>query len=44
MAVDGGNPPATDDAYYNLRAIERILPEGVYWADALKDEMYPSGD
>jgi len=42
--VDGGNPPATDDAYYNLRAIERILPEGVYWADALKDEMYPSGD
>ena len=41
--VDGGNPPAADDSYYHLRAIERLLPADVYWADELKDEMYPAG-
>jgi phthalate 4,5-dioxygenase oxygenase subunit len=41
--LDGGDPPGADDSYYNLRAIEKVLPDGVYWADALKDEMYPTG-
>jgi phthalate 4,5-dioxygenase oxygenase subunit len=41
--ADGGNPPGADDTYYDLRAIERVLPEGAWWADALRDEMYPTG-
>jgi len=41
--ADGGNPPGADDTYYDLRAIERVLPEDAWWADALRDEMYPTG-
>ena len=41
--ADGGNPPAVDDSYYDIRAIEQLLPGDVYWLDALRDRMYPSG-
>ena len=41
--ADGGNPPAVDDSYYDIRAIEQLLPVDVYWLDALRDRMYPSG-
>jgi phenylpropionate dioxygenase-like ring-hydroxylating dioxygenase large terminal subunit len=41
--ADGGNPPGTDDSYYDIRAIERVLPSDQYWAQALKDDMYPTG-
>ena len=42
--ADGGTPPGTDNSsYYDIRAIERILPEGASWGEALKDEMYPTG-
>ena len=37
---EGGNPPGTDTSYYQARAIERILPQGVAWRDALLPEMY----
>ena len=39
----GGSPPATDTSYYNLRAIDRIVPEGTPWRDALLPLMYPEG-
>ena len=29
-----------DDTYYSVRAIERVLPPGVRWQDALMAEMY----
>ena len=41
--ADGGNPPGADDSYYDIRAIERILPGDASWAAALRDEMYPTG-
>jgi phthalate 4,5-dioxygenase len=37
---EGGDPPGTDTSYYQARAIERILPQGVAWRDALLREMY----
>jgi phenylpropionate dioxygenase-like ring-hydroxylating dioxygenase large terminal subunit len=36
---DGGAPPAADDSYYHLRAIEQVLPDGVSWRDALMAKM-----
>ena len=41
--ADGGTPPGADESYYDIRAIERILPPDAYWAEALKDQMYPTG-
>jgi hypothetical protein len=38
----GGDPPAADDSYYSLRALERILPEGVDWRDEMLPLMYPT--
>jgi nitrite reductase/ring-hydroxylating ferredoxin subunit len=41
-AVESGdNPPGTDESYYNVRAIERVLPGGVDWREALQSEIYP---
>jgi hypothetical protein len=39
----GGSPPAADTSYYHLRAIDRIVPEGEAWRDALVPLMYPEG-
>src|SRR5919201_4214828 len=39
----GGSPPAADTSYYHLRAIDRIVPEGETWRDALVQLMYPEG-
>jgi hypothetical protein len=39
----GGSPPATDTSYYRLRAIDRIVPEGTAWREALLPLMYPEG-
>jgi hypothetical protein len=41
-AQAGGDPPATDDSYYTLRAVERILPEAQAWRDAMLPLMYPA--
>jgi hypothetical protein len=38
----GGDPPAADDSYYTLRAVERLLPDGVQWRDEMLPLMYPS--
>jgi phenylpropionate dioxygenase-like ring-hydroxylating dioxygenase large terminal subunit len=38
---DGGNPPGADSSYYNIRAIESLLPSETPWFEALKDQMYP---
>ena len=40
---DGGIPPAADDSYYDIRAIECVLPSDAQWLDTLKDQMYPTG-
>jgi nitrite reductase/ring-hydroxylating ferredoxin subunit len=37
----GGDPPATDDSYFGIRAVERILPENVPWRDEILPLMYP---
>ena len=39
---DGGNPPGADSSYYNLRAIDTVLPSDVNWRDHLLPEMNPS--
>jgi phthalate 4,5-dioxygenase len=39
--ADGGDPPGVGDSYYQVRAIERILPQDAKWRDALMEEMYP---
>ena len=41
---DGGDPPGADTSYYRARAVERILPKGVEWRDALLSEMYPGAE
>jgi phthalate 4,5-dioxygenase len=40
----GGDPPAADTSYYQLRAVERILDDGVEWRDALLPLMYPAAE
>ena len=39
--ADGGDPPGVGTSYYGARAIDRVLPNGVQWRDALSAEMYP---
>ena len=39
---EGGDPLGADTSYYNARAVEQILPQGVAWRDALLSEMYPA--
>ena len=39
--ADGGDPPGTGDSYYNVRAIDGILPKDADWKDALESQMYP---
>lgn len=39
---DGGDPIGTGTGYYQARAIEKIIPNGVRWQDDLLREMYPS--
>ena len=43
MVTEGFNPKGADASYYDIRAVERVLPPGVNWLQALKDEMYPTG-
>ena len=38
---DGGDPPATGESYYNIRAIERILSKGIPWREGLLPDVYP---
>jgi len=39
--ADGGDPPGVGTSYYNVRAIESVVPIGVEWRDALMPDMYP---
>jgi len=41
---EGGDPLGADTSYYNARAVEQILPQGVAWRDALLSEMYPASE
>ena len=39
--ADGGDPPGSGDSYYNVRAIDSILPKEADWKEVLEDQMYP---
>src|SRR5713226_5499267 len=39
---EGGDPLGADTSYYNARAVDQILPQGVAWREALLSEMYPA--
>jgi phthalate 4,5-dioxygenase len=39
---EGGDPPGVGDSYYQVRAIEKILPRSGDWRDAILPEMYPA--
>ena len=39
-AEDGGDPMGVNPSYYGLRAIEKVLPPGARWQDALAIELY----
>jgi phenylpropionate dioxygenase-like ring-hydroxylating dioxygenase large terminal subunit len=39
---NGGDPPATDDSYHHIRAVERMLPDGAEWRDTILPLMYPT--
>jgi len=41
---EGGDPPATGDSYYSIRAWEKVMPRVPQWRDNLLPEMYPSGN
>ena len=41
QGADGGDPPGTGESYYNVRAIDGILPKDADWKKALEDQMYP---
>ena len=36
---EGGSPPGLDPDYYSIRAIEKVLPTGTNWREALKKEI-----
>jgi len=36
---DGGSPTGANDSYYRVRAIEKVLPAGTPWYDAMRDEV-----
>ena len=38
----GGSPPAADDSYYRLRAVERMIPADVDWRNEMLAAMYQS--
>jgi phthalate 4,5-dioxygenase len=38
--ADGGTPPGLGETYYNVRAIEDVLPEADFGLDALSERMY----
>jgi hypothetical protein len=37
---DGGTPPGVHDTYRNARAIEKVLPAGTDWFEALRSDVY----
>ena len=38
--ADGGDPPGVGDSYYNVRAIDAIVPNDSDWKEELDDRMY----
>jgi hypothetical protein len=36
---EGGDPPGVNPSYYRIRAIERLIPNGVEWREALREEI-----
>ena len=39
--AEGGDPPGIGESYYNVRAIDGILPKDADWKEALEEQMYP---
>ena len=42
IVTDGGDPPGIGPTYYNIRAVEGIIPYDADWREALMDRMYPT--
>jgi hypothetical protein len=40
----GGDPPAADESYYRLRAVERIIPDDVEWRERMLPAMYQTAE
>ena len=38
--ADGGDPPGVGDSYYDVRAIDAIVPNDSDWKEELEDRMY----
>ena len=38
--ADGGDPPGVGDSYYNVRAIDAIVPNDSDWKEELEARMY----
>ncbi len=36
---EGGDPPGVNPSYYRIRAIERLIPNGVEWREVLREEI-----
>ena len=39
--ADGADPPGIGESYYNVRAVDAILPTDADWRQFLDDQMYP---
>jgi hypothetical protein len=39
----GAEPMGLQPSYYNVRALGKILPAGIRWQDAMKNELFPDG-
>jgi len=37
---DGGDPPGVSPTYYNLRAVQRVIPKSSHWLEAMKGALY----
>ena len=39
----GADPMGLQPSYYKVRALGKILPAGIRWQDAMKNELFPDG-
>jgi len=41
--AEGEDPPGLAPQYYRLRALEKVVPPGVSWFDAMQEELFQRG-
>jgi hypothetical protein len=42
--TEGRNPRGANDAYQDIRAIEKVFPRDLPWREVMLPEMYPGGE